>query len=293
MTLQKLLCPIDFSAGSQHAMAAAVRLASEVEAELVLLHAFQVPAAAYPIEPVFPPQLFQHLLDDARRGLDAAVREAVALGAKRVTSKLVQGVPWAAIVETLADPSYDLAVIGTHGRTGLARILLGSVAEKVVRHAPCAVLAVRSAGEPRSFQHVLCPVDFSDESRRAMDAAAELVRPGGAGITLLHIVEAPVMSTGEISDSDFLRDLDQRSAKLLDAWAAELRGKVSVPVTTRCRVGWPGAEILTALNHDRTVDLVVMGSHGRTGLMRAVLGSVAEKIIRHAPCPVFVARQRA
>jgi nucleotide-binding universal stress UspA family protein len=290
MTFQKLLCPLDFSAGSQQAMSVAVRLACEGDAELVLLHAWHVPVAAFPMELPFPPPSLQYLIDEARRGLDAAVHDAMALGAKRVSSRLVNGVPWSAIVETLADPTFDLVVIGTRGRTGLARVLLGSTAETVIRHAPCPVLAVRS--EERPFQHVLCPIDFSEESRCAVDFAAQLVRPGGAGITLLHVVEAPVSYAGELPE-DFLRELDQRSAEHLEACAAQLRSKVSVPVTTQWRIDWPGAGILAVLEREQTIDLVVMGSHGRTGIKRMLLGSVAEKVLRHARCPVFVARKRA
>jgi nucleotide-binding universal stress UspA family protein len=292
MTFQRILCPIDFSAGSQHAMAAAVRLAAEADAELVLMHAWYVAAPAFPLDYAFSPQLVQQLEDDAQRSLDAAVQEATALGAKRVTSRLLNGVAWSAVGEVLDDPAFDLVVIGTHGRTGLSRVLLGSVAEKVIRHAPCSVLAVHPGGESRPFTHALCPIDFSEEGRPALEAAVGLVRPGGAGITLLHVLEAPVAYSGELPEPDLLRDLDARAAEHLETWAAGFRGKASVPVTARCRIGWPGAEILAALEHDASIDLVVMGSHGRTGLKRALLGSVSEKVVRHARCPVLVTRKR-
>ena len=274
-------------------MAVAARIAGEADAELVLLHAWQVPAGTFPMEQPIPAELLQRMNDEAQRGLDAAVREASTLDARRVTPVLRHGIPWTSIVDTLEDPAFDLVVIGTHGRTGLARILLGSVAEKVVRHAPCPVLAIRPDGEPKPFTHALCPTDFSEDSRQAIDFAAELVRPGGAGITLLRVIETPVSYSGELPDPALIRELDQRSAAQLEAWAARLRSAVSVPVTTRCRVGWPGAEILAAIDHDPSIDLVVMGSHGRTGIKRVLLGSVAEKVVRHARCPVCVARKRA
>jgi nucleotide-binding universal stress UspA family protein len=293
MSTKKVLCPVDFSAGSQHAMQVAVRLAGEMDAELVLVHAWYVPASVFPSEEPLMPQLVQTVSDEAARGLDDAVREATALGARRVTWKLLHGVPWRGIVDALDDdPAFDLVVIGTHGRTGVSRFLLGSVAEKVVRHAPCSVLAVRSDGEVRPFTHVMVPVDFSGGARHALDRAAELVRPGGAGITLLHVIEAPVSYSGELPDPELLRDLDRRAAEYLERTGTELRSRVTVPVTARSRVGWPGAEILAALEHDPTIDLIVMGSHGRTGIKRVLLGSVAEKVVRHARCPVFVARPR-
>ncbi len=293
MSTKKVLCPVDFSAGSQRAMQVAVRLAGELDAELVLVHAWYVPASVFPSEEPLLPRLLQSVSDEAARGLDDAVREATALGARRVTWKLLHGVPWRAIVDALDDdPAFDLAVIGTHGRTGLSRFLLGSVAEKVVRHAPCSVLAVRPDGEVRPFAHVMVPVDFSAAARHAIDRAVELVQPDGAGITLLHVIEAPVSYTGELPDPGLLRELDRRGAEHLERTATELQSRVTVPVTARRRVGWPGAEILAALDHDPTIDVIVMGSHGRTGIKRVLLGSVAEKVVRHARCPVLVARRR-
>jgi len=147
--------------------------------------------------------------------------------------------------------------------------------------------------EPAPFGHVLCPIDFSDSSHHALALAADLAGPRGRGITLLHVIEMPVTFSGEPPVTGYHENLVGRARKVLDKWAAELRAKVSVPVTTRTVVGFPGAEILATLDADPTLDLVVVGSHGRTGFRRVLLGSVAEKIARHARCPVLVARTRA
>ena len=291
MSLRKILCPIDFSAGSQQAMRVAVRLANERDAELVLLHAWHVPPVAFSGEYTFSADLIQEMSDDAERGLEAALGDAIALGARRVTRRFVAGLPWSKITEAAGD-GFDLIVIGTHGRTGLPRFLLGSVAEMVVRHAPCSVLAVRADGDPEPFRHVLCPVDFSASSRQAMELAAELIAPAGVGITLLHVLELPVAYSGEPRLPELYRDLDKHSADLLDQWTAELRTKTSVPVTARSRIGRPASQTVAVLDDDRTFDLVVMGGHGRSGVARVLLGSVAEQVVRHARCPVLVARSR-
>jgi nucleotide-binding universal stress UspA family protein len=290
MSFQKILCPVDFSPGSQRAMRVAVRLASERDAELVLVHSWSLPPVAFSGEYTYPPDIVQQLGEDAQHGLETAVGDARTLGARRVTSKLVAGVPWQQIVDTAQrEPGVDLIVIGTHGRSGLSRVLLGSVTELVVRCAPCPVLTVRPENSPVPFAHVLCPVDLSRPAHDAMEVAAELAQPGGAGITLLHVLELPVAFSGELRTPDFHRDLDARSAALLDRWTAELQARVKVPVTQRTRVGRPGAQVLALLDDDRTFDLVVMGSHGHTGIARLLLGSVAEKVVRHARCPVLVA----
>jgi len=293
MAFQKILCPIDFSAGSQQAMRVAIHLANEASAELVLAHAWHLPPMAFGVEYALAEELVQELRDDAQRALEAATLEATALGAKRPASKLLAGSPRHEIVRVLAqDPAFDLVVVGTHGRTGFARILLGSVAEGVVRHAPCSVLAVRPDGEVKPFGRVLCPIDFSECSQHAAELAAALVRPGSAGITLLHVIDPPAIHTGEKRMVELVRELDRYSMGHLDEWALRLEGKAPAPVAKQSRIGRPGAEILRCLDEGPPFDLVVMGSHGKLGIERLLLGSVAEKVVRHARCPVLVARRR-
>jgi nucleotide-binding universal stress UspA family protein len=144
MTFRKILCPIDFSDCSRSAMLAAIELAKETGASLTLLHAWHFPAYAFAGEAPIPASLIQDVAADAERTLARWRDGARALGAERLSISLVEGVAWDRIVETLQrDPTYDLCVMGTHGRTGLKHVLLGSVAEKVVRHAPCPVLVIR------------------------------------------------------------------------------------------------------------------------------------------------------
>jgi len=294
MAFQKILCPIDFSAGSRQAMHAAVRLADEAGAELVLAHAWYVPPVAFGAEYALAAELMEEIRADAQDALDAAAREAAELGARRVSSRLLAGSPPHELVRALEeDPAFDLVVMGTHGRTGLARVLLGSVAESVVRRAPCPVLVVRPDGAVGPFARVLCPVDFSEASQRAVDLAAGLVQPGGAEITLLHVIDPPAIHAREQRLLEVVRDLDRWAAAHLDAWAGQLAARASASVAKLCRVGRPGAEILKVLDEGPAFDLVVIGSHGKLGLERVLLGSVAEKVVRHASCPVLVARPRA
>jgi nucleotide-binding universal stress UspA family protein len=293
MAIKRIYCPVDFSPGSTQALRTAVRLAREREAELVVLHAWFLPANTFALEYMYPEAVVQHLTEDAQQGLDAARSQAMRLGAPRVTSRLAQGTPWQQVVDAArSDPTCDLIVIGSHGRTGLSRVLLGSVAEMVVRHAPCPVLTVRGEGEPRPFAHVLCPVDFSSWSRDAIDLAIELALPDRAAITLLHVLE-PAVAWGEVRPFDVYADISSDASKTLQDWTRELAAKVTAPVHQRVRIGRAGAQLLAAVDEDPTVDLVVMGSHGRTGLARLALGSVAEKTVRHARCPVAVAHRRA
>lgn len=287
------MCPTDFSPGSRDAIRLAVRVAAASGAELVVAHVWHPPMFAFGGGDPFPAEAIHRLVGDRERRLAEATDEARALGAPRVTSRFLTGAPWDQIVEALrGDDTFDLVVTGSHGRTGVARLLLGSVTEKVIRHAPCSVLAARAHHDVVPFAHILCPIDFSDAARLALERAAELAAPGGAGIKLLHVIELPTMYSPEVTVADFIDDIERRSAQLLTSWASDLKAKVSVPVTTELRLGNPGVQALAMLDDDPTYDLVVMGSHGRTGLRRALLGSVAEKVVRHAACPVLVARPR-
>ena len=150
MTTQKILCPLDFSPGSQHALRLAIRLAHEQRAELVVMHVWYVPQTGLGDFP-FPRSIAERIVGEATQSLDEAVQEARAAGVATVTSRLVQGVPGWTIVDSVnKDPAIDLIVVGTHGRTGLARVLVGSVAEYVVRHAPRAVVVARTDREDRT-----------------------------------------------------------------------------------------------------------------------------------------------
>ena len=144
MAFHKLLCPVDFSGPSYEALTVAARLAAEGAADLTLLYVWQsvirVSADTFTQSDVLEPERAQ-----AHAALAAAKAQAESLGVKSVSTKLVTGLPWKVIVDEVAsDPSYDLLVMGTHGRTGILRALLGSVAEHAARQADCPVLLVRS-----------------------------------------------------------------------------------------------------------------------------------------------------
>jgi nucleotide-binding universal stress UspA family protein len=142
MSFRKILCPIDFSEGSREALRLAVDKLGP-DAHLVLVHVWQ-PPFVYGPDAGFPGNVFIETKTLAENELATWKGQAEQLGARRVSTVLATGAPWHEIVELARqDPAIDLIAMGTHGRTGIKHVLLGSVAEKVVRHAPCPVLAVR------------------------------------------------------------------------------------------------------------------------------------------------------
>ena len=153
MTARKILCPLDFSPGSAQALRLAIGLAREQGARLPLMHVWYVPQTGLGDFP-FPRSVAAQIVVQATEALDTAAQEARAAGVKVVTSQVVQGVPGWTVVDALnRDPAIDLVVVGTHGRTGLARVLIGSVAEYIVRHAPCPVLVARPDREGRTSDY--------------------------------------------------------------------------------------------------------------------------------------------
>ncbi len=287
MRFSKILCATDFSAGAEGALRTAIQVAARDDAELVISYCVYVPAIAYGADN--PAALdIERLGDEAEDQLDKLVATAKQAGVARAGCKLLVGVPWSELVDLASEEAFDLCVLGTHGRTGVERVLLGSVAEKLVRHSPCSVLAVHPADAVKAPEHILVPTDFSESAEHAAEIATQHVQPGGR-ITLLHVVELPVALAGSLPVGGVQRELEQCAAKALERARIALEANVE----TVTRVGTAGAEVLHVLEHDPTIDLVVTGSHSRTGIKRILLGSVAEKIVRHARCPVLVARVHA
>ena len=144
----KLLVPTDFGTGSQAALDEAIELAKVFGAEIVLLHAYEIPMVGFPDGTlVATADLTSRILEGAREGLDRVIRENADEGV-RMQAVIKQGDPWRSIDEAIAEHGIDLVVMSTHGRKGLPRALLGSVAEKVVRTASCPVLTVRGPAMP-------------------------------------------------------------------------------------------------------------------------------------------------
>ncbi len=143
-----IFCPVDFSAPSRAAFQEACQLSSSSGAKLVLAHVYQALIPPVPELPVVSPELIQHGVAQLEKQLARWREEAVEHGARSVETHLVEGPAWHRIVAMARERGCDLIVLGTHGRTGLKHVLLGSVAERVIRHAHCSVLVVRREPAP-------------------------------------------------------------------------------------------------------------------------------------------------
>ena len=150
MPFKKILCAIDFSESSHVATMTAAQLAAESGAALTLVHVWQPPILTRDSAALLADEVHAQFVADCTRALAKAVAQLEGIGVSKIETKLLAGVAWDCLVkEAASDPAYDLIVVGTHGRTGIEYVLVGSVAEKVVRHAPCPVLVARRRIAPR------------------------------------------------------------------------------------------------------------------------------------------------
>lgn len=298
MPLRKIVVGVDFSPGSEVAARRAAELAAQHGAELVLVHAAtvpqrpEVPASMKTTADALVTVLAQRLAAD--RSELATLRERLESSGITVSQLLVDRYADDALVEAAAEVGADLIVTGSRDRHGLRRWLLGSVAEHVVRAADVSVLVARGGDPDRGFERVVVGTDFSAGAALALDRAVELARPG-ATIELVHCFHMatlgylPASMEGPIDGYQALY-----SELIADAHArgdAAIKAHAGAPVTFRFHLlEEHPREAVCDLAERVHADLVVVGSYGRRGLRRLVLGSVAEATVRHAPCSVLVVR---
>jgi len=217
-----------------------------------------------------------------------------------VTTRVATGIPSEEVITAARAEDSDLLVVGTKGKTGLAHVLLGSTAERVIRGAPCPVLTVRmepadieqeegALSRPVTLERILVPVDFSDCSLDALEYAVVVAQQAGASLMLLHVLE-PV-SYG----LDFTLGHSRTREQVRETWTKRLEELTSslmvtqVPVESQLRGGHPADSILDSAQ-TLPCDLIVMGTHGRRGISHTISGSVAEAVLRKALCPVLTVR---
>ena len=295
LTLNRILFPTDFSSGSERALDAALALAQEFDAELHMLHAV-VLHADDPNDPAhhFPDaeEIRLRLERTADRRMESGIAERSA-GGLNIQQSHRRGMSVApTILEHALEFDPDLIVMSTHGRRGLENLLLGSVTEEVVRFANCPVLTVRSGEEAPAFPStapILVTVDFSEYSRQALTLARNVASTFGASICALHVFERPIHPEiylgGMPLDSPDFRMVEGSLREALATFVTESPGP-EVPASLHVVEGRAVHAILDFVV-ENGVGLVVIATHGLTGLAHVLLGSVSEKVVRRATCPVL------
>ncbi|MEX2208395.1 MAG: universal stress protein [Myxococcota bacterium] len=285
--MKRILVATDFSEHADRALAWAVALAKRFGAELELVTSvFVVPLAAGPHSYGVPPDYLRGVREQADRHLDEVAARLQREGIQVRCTTLHED-PSSGVCARAAETNADLVALGTRGRSGLAHVLLGSVAERTARLAKCPVLALHAASpEPRALRRLLVPMDFSPAAHSALAFARTLLEPDGE-IVLLHSI-APVLSAGAPE-----RPLDDpRAEQAARAEFEALRGSLAgVNARLVLRYGAADQAVLDAAS-ELSADAIVMGTRGRSGIAHVLLGSVAERVLRRATAPVFITQPR-
>lgn len=296
-TIARILCPIDFSDFSRRALDYAVTLARWYGASITALHVHPpviTPSGSLaPLAPVEPVPVPPTDLETLRRHVTAFVPPAAPIA---IEPLVVEGDP---AREILAEAeAADLIVMGTHGRSGFERLVLGSVTETVLRKGPCSLVtvplaAVGGGSVPVVFRRIMAAVDFSDVSMAALRQAACLAAEADAHLTAMHVIEVPEHLALWIDRVDGISHVR--------AWAEaaerHLRGAIGretreyARVDQRVETGKAYREILRVAD-EQHVDLIVIGAYGHGVIEQMFVGSTAQHVVRRAACPVLVVRQR-
>ncbi len=304
MRLERILVPVDFSAHAEQASLVAADIAARFAAEVRLLHIDPFPgAAAVAIEPVYiPPDLFAGLHADYNRRIDSSMDEVEQLinTAKSadvgVSKDRRTGAPVDGIIEYARDWHADLIVMGSSGLSGAARYLLGSIADKVSRNAPCPVLITRArdddARPKRPFHRVLAAVDFSAFSVPVTRVSDALCVPHGI-VEIVHVWSPPYLSAlnfglGGDEPHPTVDQLIERGraseAKRLEAFVAER----DISRATAYIASGNVPDALLERVDEIQADVLVLGAHGSRNFSERIIGTVADRVLRHATTSVLL-----
>jgi nucleotide-binding universal stress UspA family protein len=297
---QHIMVPLDGSPFGEIAIPAALEIGKRTNGEVRLLHAYEAGARLVPpAESVVLSEEVDRALRDAERKYLTDVVDRIAPSTPvRITSALLDEPAGPSLVEQSVSWPADLVVMTTHGRGPVSRFWLGSVADYVIRHASTPILLLRPKDEvdwapgDLRIRHVLATTDFSPTADAVLEPVAAMAELFGAEIELANVVEPvlgyttvfpyPVPTAAEIDETSRAiahEELDQR--------ARVLQGK-GLTVTTKVLFGTGAAGALLDRVRESTPDLVAIATHGRTGWRRAVIGSVADKLVRGAAAAILV-----
>jgi nucleotide-binding universal stress UspA family protein len=293
--IHTILVPIDLSEESYRALEFALPLAKRFRASVHIVHVYEGARQLSSI--ATSPVLFSEV--EMERRLCQQVERRSGTRPHLDDCHIRTGKPFQEIIACSNELKADLIVIATHGQSGFRHLTLGSTTEKIIRHASCPVLVVREATrgpikigtEDIVLQKILVPVDFSERARTGAHYASRFATEVGADLLLIHVVQPPdYVAVGGLSGPNYWPPLIEttrlEAENKLDAMVNFLP-LVGISAETQVEVGVP-IEKLEEATARPDVDMVITSTHGDSGLRHAILGSIAEQLVRIAKCPVLV-----
>lgn len=295
---RKILVPLDGSELAERALLPAISLAQAMEAKIILLRI--VPPLIRDIHAERYRKLALDICKDQARDYLRSTHATLVDTGVEISEKIKVGPVAESILACVQENRVDLIVMSSHGRSGISRWIHGSVAEKVLRHAPCATLIVplRARVEPFACRGILVPLDGSRLAEQALGPAlaigevANAACGEGAELIALRVVAPIHLPVESVEMVHVFEQIDAAEQSNAQEYLQNLLSKVAggpVVVKTELLIG-PIAESIVDYADSQHVDLIVMCTHGRSGYRRWFFGSVAEKVLRSAPCAMLIIR---
>lgn len=283
ISINRILCPVDFFPASDKAVSYAAGLATIYGAKVYLLHAVtpSIPTAyEFPMNTVAITKSMEEASAREMKKLEAKLKSK---GVK-VETLIRTGAVHDVIQRAISRVKPDLIAMGTHGRTGINRWFLGSETEWLMRHSPVPVLALSPKDRLRepAFRRILVTTDFSEGTADALEYAFSIAQENESRITLLHVINDIAMDVSRKYRDSIIHGVENKLEVLVPEEARQW-----CEIRTKVDVGHPYRLIERTLETDKP-DLLVMNIHGKGMLDRALLGSTAERIVRSAKCPVLL-----
>jgi nucleotide-binding universal stress UspA family protein len=284
-----IVIPTDGSEHARRAAAHAVGLAEAVNAAVEVVSVLDVAGAAGPVD---AGGLDAQFVDRLRAERERALRDVASLAADRgleaISTTVVRGRPADAILEFASEHDAGLLAMGTHGRTGVRRFVLGSVTEAVIARASVPVLTARAseASPTTDYDEVLVPTDGSEYASVAVEHGVELASRFDARVHALTVTSVDTVAWSRAAmPSSVLEDLESAGETATEEVATAAK-RAGLDAVTAVREGTAASEILDYAD-ENGIDLIAMGTAGRTGPSRFLLGSTTERVVRHADVPVL------
>ena len=300
----KILLATDGSREAELAARAAADLAQKTHSELHVVHTFGIDPIGPPVYPEatnLQSVEYQAEIEEGQRISEQRAREVLAAEVEKVRSAgctvteehLIEGRIAPGIIGLAEEIGAGLIVVGSRGRGGIRRALMGSVSDSVVRHAHCPVLVVREDEQERDDLpgRILLAVDGSEEASAAARTAVELAERTDSELHLVHVGEVrPVFHPERRGYHARYEELQEVARRLLEEQVEEVESAGGTISRAHLRMGRPDEEIVV-LGEEIGASLIVTGSRGLGGMRRALMGSASDSIVRHAHCPVLVVRE--
>lgn len=288
LNTEKLLLATDGSQFSEGAVREAIRLAKQCSSTLSAISVIET----NPEYETIAPQLLEREEKAARQNLEAVKAQAKKEGVECAITILEGQDSYNYITEEAAKSKASMIIMGRQGRTGLKRLAMGSTTARVIGHAPCTVLVVPRTAQV-AFKNIVVATDGSRYSSAAASEAIGIAKKNSSSLTVISVVPAELATPTDVdfvvSQREHLAEKEMHSAEQNAKAVKEAAQKAGVNVQAFVMTGKP-ADAIIETARDKNADLIVVGSHGRTGLEKLLMGSVAERVIVLANCAVLVVK---